>query len=64
MYPYTYSENQIKLVQEGALPPLISMLRSFEENLQMLAAACMRNMALDNANKVRVPCMHVCAIFV
>lgn len=41
-----------QVVQEGVIPPLVAMLRAFEENLQMLAAACVRNIALDSANKV------------
>jgi hypothetical protein len=41
-----------QVVQEGIIPPLVAMLRAFEENLQMLAAACVRNIALDATNKV------------
>ena len=40
------------MVQEGIIPPLVAMLRAFEENLQMLSAACVRNIALDSTNKV------------
>ncbi len=51
--------NELKIAEEGALPPLIALLRSPDKRIQMQALGVLRNLSVSPANKVSA-CAYVC----
>jgi hypothetical protein len=45
------AENKVKMVQEGALKPLIALLRSKHEFTQEQAAMALRNLSINATNE-------------
>ncbi len=53
-------DNESKMVEEGGLPPLLAMLRSDDEVIQLQAAVAIRNLSFSPENEVSVVCVCVC----
>jgi hypothetical protein len=47
-------ENKLTVVQEGALPPLVRLLESPEEEVQLQVSVVLRNLAVNASNKVKM----------
>jgi hypothetical protein len=45
-------ENEVRIVQEGGLPPLIALLRSTEARIQSSASIAIRNLSVNSSNQI------------
>ncbi len=50
-----WQDNKVRIVQEGALAPLVFLLRSADELITQLAAGVLRNLASNLVNQVPGP---------